>query len=68
MALGIEVSALMMLLRIRAIYGNNFLITVILSTILTVETGINVWLIYHEGRESLITPKSTHIQLSSPQR
>lgn len=43
----------MMLLRIRAIYCNNLLITVILSIILTVETGINVWLIYHESRKLL---------------
>ncbi|KAF9442653.1 hypothetical protein P691DRAFT_810261 [Macrolepiota fuliginosa MF-IS2] len=48
-ALAVEVSGLMMLLRIRAIYSNQIWITALLSTILAIETGVNIWLISHAG-------------------
>ncbi|KAF7760973.1 hypothetical protein Agabi119p4_10382 [Agaricus bisporus var. burnettii] len=46
-ALAVEVVGVMMLLRIRAIYSGRTktYITILLSTILIIETGINIWLI-----------------------
>jgi len=53
-ALAVEVVGLMMLLRIRAIYSGRIkaYITALLSTILLIETGINMWLIAYSHRES----------------
>jgi len=48
-ALAVEVVGLMMLLRIRAIYCNQTWITILLSAILAIETGVNIWLISHAG-------------------
>ncbi|KAJ3729349.1 hypothetical protein C8R42DRAFT_742020 [Lentinula raphanica] len=44
-AIAVEVVGIMMLIRIRAIYSGNKIITAILVGILLVETGVNAWLI-----------------------
>ncbi|KAJ3565938.1 hypothetical protein NP233_g7320 [Leucocoprinus birnbaumii] len=48
-SLAVETVGLMMLLRIRAIYSNHIWITLFLSLLLLIETGVNIWLIAHAG-------------------
>lgn len=54
-ALAVEVVGVMMLLRIRAIYSGRTktYITILLSTILIIETAINIWLISYSHRKSV---------------
>ncbi|KAJ3800854.1 hypothetical protein GGU11DRAFT_771406, partial [Lentinula aff. detonsa] len=60
-AIAIEVVGIMMLIRIRAIYSGNKIITSILVGILLVETGINAWLISRGEREAFYLPSDiTH--------
>ncbi|KAJ3565939.1 hypothetical protein NP233_g7321 [Leucocoprinus birnbaumii] len=48
-SLAVESVGLMMLLRIRAVYSNQIWITLFLSLLLLIETGINAWLIANAG-------------------